>query len=498
DDYVFLEEMPLTPNGKVDRKALPLPEVRNAAYEPLKGSVEEITAECFARVLNIPLRISAIDEFFALGGDSIKAIRLVSMMRQKGLSISVSEVMKHRTVRAVAAAALWDNGKNTISQDALEGEIRSNGIISFFAALRMPHASHFNQSFALRCRERVDRGALEKVLGTLTTHHDMLRAVLKNGQLCVKAVGSGENHYTLEECSVSDHKELTCYADHLQRSIDLEEGPILKAGIFHLPGEDILVLICHHIAVDGISWRILLEDLEKAYAQAATGGEIRLPRKTHSFGHYTEALFRYRDSYLLLREKSYWKSVQSQLEKLPQGGKIVKGRRAYTEKILTSSAVRHLITDANRAYHTEVNDLLITAYAEAYRRVTGKDGCSINMEGHGREELHEPVVIDRTVGWFTSVYPVVISGLQGELRYDIRLVKETLRAVPNKGMGYGVLQWITSGEGDENLRTDLIPELSFNYLGEFAEGGEDPGMFRIAEDVSSGTAMNIEGFTSSS
>ena len=128
------------------------------------------------------------------------------------------------------------------------------------------------------------------------------------------------------------------------------------------------------------------------------------------------------------------------------------------EVSLGGESLRQLLTIASHAYNTDINDLLITALCQACRELTGQADVAIQMEGHGREPLHEPLMTDRTVGWFTSVYPIVAEGISGDIRHDIRLVKETFRAVPNKGLGYGILQYIPSVKEDGNLRTDLMPQ----------------------------------------
>ena len=225
--------------------------------------------------------------------------------------------------------------------------------------------------------------------------------------------------------------------------------------------------MCHHIAIDGVSWRILTDDLSTALQQLGSGQAVSLPPRTHSFGYWTEAVARYRDSYLLSLEKPYWLKVQQQLESMKL--LTASSGKQSTRKLKVSlggDAVKQLLTVSTKAYNTEINDLLITALCQSYQQATGKDNLSIQMEGHGREPIHEPVITDRTIGWFTSVYPVIIQGITGDIHHDVRNIKEQLHAVPNKGIGYGILQYFESKEGDASLRADLTPILGFNYLGQ--------------------------------
>ena len=499
--YMQLDEMPLTPNGKVNTKALPEPEIVQTEYVAPESEEEALVAECIAQVLSLELRVGALDNFFSLGGDSIKSIRLVSMLRQKGLTLSVSDVMKGKTVRAIAAMA-ERSVEDNISQEVVTGEILPGAIQRSFLNQNLPHAEHFNQSVAVESEAPIQIDALRKSLDAVVTHHDMLRMRAEDGKLYIN--GTDKTLYDFSELTVSSKAEITPHAGKLHASIDLKNGPVMKVAVYHLPTSDVLVLICHHMAVDGVSWRIITEDLITAYNQVVAGKEIVLPKKTHSFKDYTEAVQRYRDSYQLSQEKPYWEKVQKKMLQLPQGGGSSDHSR-YFNLQYSNACLKHLLTDAHSAYNTTENDLLITAFLHSYRQVTGNDSASLMMEGHGREPIHETVVTDRTVGWFTSAYPVVVEGLNGDMRHDIRLVKETFRAVPNKGLGYGILQHIpsqerlrvgdgTSGMGDANLRTDLVECLGFNYLGD-VKSDDTMGAFHIAGDVNTDVSVNKEGQT---
>ena len=193
-----------------------------------------------------------------------------------------------------------------------------------------------------------------------------------------------------------------------------------------------------------------------------------------------------------MREKPYWQKVQERLESLPTAAMSAKsGEHRALDASLDTETVRQLLTIANHAYNTDINDLLVTALCQAYRELTGRSDVAFQMEGHGREPLHEPLMTDRTVGWFTSVYPVVAEGISGDIRHDIRLVKEAFRAVPNKGTGYGILQYIESAKGDDPLRTDLMPLIGFNYLGQMEES-RDGDLLTLASEITTGQAVATE------
>ncbi|MBR2097978.1 MAG: amino acid adenylation domain-containing protein, partial [Prevotella sp.] len=486
--YIHLEELPLTPNGKVDRKKLPAPDITSdTEYIVPEGETEEKVAAVFAEVLNLTSPVGALDDFFYLGGDSIKSIRLVSRLRSMGLVTQVSDVMRLKTVRAIAEAAKYED-EMAVPQEAVSGEIRPNAIQQAFLCRNLSKPEHFNQAIALRILRPVNAVLLRQALEALSVHHDMLRAVVRDGRIIVRDSGDGALMGF-------------CEPDELN-AIDLENGPLFKASLCHAGDGDILLLACHHISCDGVSWRILTEDLNTAYRQLLDGKPVKLPPKTHSFAHYTQLLRDYRDSYLLMREKPYWQKVQENLEHLPLTGMPAqRGKRQTLDVSLSGEPLRQLLTTASHAYNTDVNDLLVTALCQAYRQVTGQADVAIQMEGHGREPMHEPLMTDRTVGWFTSVYPVVAEGITGDIRHDIRLVKEAFRSIPNKGMGYGILQYIESNKGDEPLRTDLMPLIGFNYLGQMEENRSDdllvptsdmsPGQTVATENASFAPSMDI-------
>ncbi|TKH08520.1 non-ribosomal peptide synthetase, partial [Bacillus wiedmannii] len=239
--------------------------------------------------------------------------------------------------------------------------------------------------------------------------------------------------------------------------------PLVKVVLFRTKEKDYLLISMHHLVVDGVSWRIIIEDLNKGYTLSKQGNEVILPRKTMSFKLWSEALNKYRESESLKKEIPYWQKVERLVKesKLPTNQLGEKYLPRELVMHLSESETSYLLYQAGRVYNTEINDLLLTAVCRAVNKLDGKETVALNLEGHGREMLDQDMVIDRTVGWFTSVYPVAVTGIGDSITNDIQKTKEALSSIPNKGLGYGVLKAL-----GENVLENVTPDITFNYLGE--------------------------------
>ena len=505
--FMQLETLPLTPNGKVNRKALPMPVIVNDVefIEP-STEAEKVVAQYFANVLNLTAPVSVLDNFFSLGGDSIKAIRLMSMLRQEGLSLKVAQIMKLKTVAAIAAAASGADEHIQIDQSNWSGKLPNSAIVQYFFDLNLPEPTHFNQDAMLRCAGRVDIDALKYSLNAIAKHHDVLRAQVNEDMLDVRAYDGETCYYDFYEYQIDDNDEVAEIGLMLHATMDIVNGNMMRVAVFHGRECNYVLIIIHHLVVDGISWRIIVEDLNIAYSSAKDGKEPKLPTKTHSYKYYAEAMERYKQSYALSQEKAYWEKVRLRVADM-EGSQVDDHSRQfdYTSAQLDKETTYALLHHSNKAYNTEINDLLLTALGRAYSRLSKQEEVSIQLEGHGREPIDEPLEIDRTVGWFTSVYPLVLTELGKDIRKDIRHTKQTLHAIPNKGLGYGQLF---------GMDCHKAPLIGFNYHGEFGErlrvgdgnrealatnrdartsgigGGLDAQFFTIEENIAHGSSVS--------
>ncbi|WBH40475.1 Linear gramicidin synthase subunit D [Pseudomonas aeruginosa] len=490
---LFLERLPLTANGKLDRRALPAPDASRLQrdYTAPRSELEQRLAAIWADVLKLG-RVGLDDNFFELGGDSIISIQVVSRARQAGIRLAPRDLFLHQTIRGLAGVAVEGRGLACAEQGPISGSTPLLPIQQMFFELDIPRRQHWNQSVLLEPGQALDGTLLETALQALLAHHDALRLGfrLEDGTWRAehrRAVEAGE--VLLWQQSVADGQALEALAEQVQRSLDLGSGPLLRALLATLgDGSQRLLLVIHHLVVDGVSWRILLEDLQTAYRQLQAGQAVALPAKTSAFKAWAERLQAHARDGGLEGERGYWLAqLEGVSTELPcddrEGAQSVRHvRSARTE--LTEEATRRLLQEAPAAYRTQVNDLLLTALARVIGRWTGQADTLIQLEGHGREELFEDIDLTRTVGWFTSLFPLRLSPV-AELGASIKRIKEQLCAIPHKGLGFGALRYLGSAEDRAALAALPSPRITFNYLGQFdgSFSADSSALFRPSADA---------------
>ncbi|MVP02340.1 amino acid adenylation domain-containing protein, partial [Paenibacillus sp. N10] len=501
-----LEQLPLTPNGKVDRKALPEPEGSIQAgvkYAAPRTPAEQTLASVWQSVLGVD-RVGILDNFFSLGGDSIKALQVSSRLLQTGYKLVMKDLFHHPTIAALSPH-LQTAGR-TASQEEVTGGVTLTPIQRWFFEQNPADLHHSNQAFMQVRKQGFDEEALRQAMTKIVEHHDALRTVYRpaaDGGIAAwnRSAGEGEL-YTLEVVDFRGTEDcgaaIEAKASEIQGSIDLASGPLVKLGLFRCTDGDHLLIAIHHLVVDGVSWRILFEDLASGYEQALSGQEIRFPHKTDSFRIWAEQLSRYADSSAMDSERAYWRQIeqgeQSLLPKDYEGDRALLQDSDVVTVRWTAEETKQLLKQAHRAYNTEMNDLLLTALGMAVQEWSGLGRVLVNLEGHGREDIIPDVDITRTVGWFTSQFPVVLeNGPSNTFSQQIKGVKEGLRGIPKKGIGYGILRYLSSSQ--ENDRFAAEPEISFNYLGQFDQDYENNGLapssYSTGSDVSKNAAMDF-------
>ncbi|BFH69022.1 hypothetical protein J27TS7_06760 [Paenibacillus dendritiformis] len=482
--FVQIEQIPLTPNGKIDRKALPVPKGNMKSethYVAPRTTIEQALVEVWQNVLGVR-PIGVFDNFYNLGGDSIKSIQVSSRMYQAGYGVEMRHLLKYPTI---AELSMYVQPTTVVSdQGEIVGAVPLTPIQSWFFESNFED-QYFNQAMMLYKEGRFDIALLRNVMTHISKHHDALRSVFaeRNNKVEMNIRGSEEGTlYTLDVFDFQNEEDLAntieITANTIQSSMNIGEGPMMKLGLFRCAHGDHLLIVIHHLVIDMVSWRILLEDFATLYGQIENGNAIQVPQKSDSYKLWSKRLSEYAEGSEIKKELMYWEHIEQTVQhKLPKDyeNNVVFYDSSDVIAIQWSEQeTASLLKNSNQAYNTEINDLLLTALAIAVHKWTGIEEILLSLEGHGRETIMPDLDVTRTIGWFTSQYPVLLPLKPNhDLSSHIKTVKEVLRAIPNKGIGYGILRYISNcWDRHEYLK----PEIRFNYLGQFDQDFELSGL----------------------
>lgn len=496
--YVLLSEIPLTPNRKADRRKLlslrSTGDESAASFVPPRTPAEETLAEIWRQVLGLE-QVGVHHNFFALGGDSILSIQIVARANRAGLTLLPKHIFQHQTIAELALIA-GTTANVAAEQGVVTGTLPLTPIqLSFFEQeLSEPH--HFNQAVLLAVQPGLDATAWTSLTEHLLSHHDALRLRFARGAAGWEqhhAMPSGEVPFTRHDLSRFTSEEqrraVEAGAAELQASLQLQDGPLVRVAYFDLGDAQPhrLLIVAHHLVIDGISWRILLDDLQTAHRQLSRGEAVSLPPKTTAFKHWAERLAEYAHTDEVAREAEYWTAEQrSMAVALPVdyvGGANTVASAATVETALGHEETRALLQRVPPVYRTQINDLLLTALLQTFNRWTGDARLLVDVEGHGREELFDELDLSRTVGWFTTLYPLLLdlAGTQ-TVGATLKTVKEQLRAVPRGGIGYGLLRYLGDADTVSKLRALPQAEVVFNYLGQLDRALPEASIFQPASE----------------
>jgi len=486
---ILLPSMPLTANGKLDRRALPMPdpELNRQQYVAPSNAVEQALAAIWCDVLNVR-QVGLNDNFFELGGDSILSIQVVSRARQQGLHFTPRDLFQHQTVQALAAVATHSE-QVSAEQGLLTGESGLTPIQHWFFAREIPNRHHWNQALLLEPTTCLQPGLLEQALRAVFEQHDALRLGFVNSAGHWRAEHQPMfEGALLEAVSVDSPHACEAVFAQAQRGFELSSGPLLRAVLAQLPdSRQRLLIAVHHLVVDGVSWRVLMDDLQTAYRQCIDKHTLQLPAKTSPFRDWAARLQAYAGSESLREELSWWQGQLSGPDVTlpcarPDGGRQERHAGIVSLR-LDAERTRQLLQQAPSAYRTQVNDLLLTALARVLCRWSNHESALVQLEGHGREALFDDLDLTRTVGWFTSVYPLRLSPSAADIGSSIKAIKEQLRAVPHKGLGYGVLRYLADTGTREAMAGLPQATVTFNYLGQLDHTLGQDALFRPLDEA---------------
>jgi non-ribosomal peptide synthase protein (TIGR01720 family) len=470
---------------KADGKTLPVLDQDEAEAEKAfvgpRTAVEKALADIWTQVLRIE-RVSVYDRFFELGGDSILSLQVIAKATKAGLRLTLKQIFQYPTIADLAQVAEAAPHLR-LECNMITGDVPLTPIQKWFFEHDYADPQHWNQAKMLEWRQVPDATLLEKAIQHLLVQHDALRLRFVREGMGWKQFNAGsEESVKLTLVDLAETPEPvqpavmeTCAAE-LQASLNLTEGPVIRAALFNFgPAKSAcLLLVIHHLAVDGVSWQILLEDLQNCYQQLQRGGMVMLPVKTTSFRHWAQQLTEPAHLAAIAKETDYWLAIsRAESRPLPvdwSGGANSEASARTVSVALDRAETRALLQEVPQAYNTQINDVLLSALALALASWIGHSTVRINLEGHGREELFDGTDVSRTVGWFTTIFPVNLDlrGLAGP-GCVVKSVKEQLRRIPQHGIGYGMLRYLSGETVAEQLRTLPQPQVLFNYLGQFAQ-----------------------------
>ncbi|MDP1536825.1 MAG: amino acid adenylation domain-containing protein, partial [Burkholderiales bacterium] len=451
------------------------------SYTAPRNEREQTLADIWRDVLHLP-QVGIDDNYFELGGDSILSLQIISRAKQAGLAFSLKQLFEAQTIAALAeqtqASAIAGAEQGSVS-----GAFAATPIQCFFFAGVQQDAQHFNQSVLLEVAADLDDTALALAVDALLKHHDALRLCFKledgNASLVIKAeIDIAE---VFQTGVFSNAEDLTAQARRIQASFNADHGALIRVVHFHGADQGLgrLLLVIHHLAVDGVSWRILLEDLHRAYRAAAQGEKIQLPQKTTSYIRWSECLQQWAAD---LPDQAYWRQQAAMpfAEFTPDpadAGHAITLVDTAVESLQLDGALTQALMQAPRLLQAGVEEVLLAALVESLWERLGKEALSIELEGHGREDLFNGLDLSRTVGWFTSLFPLAVTADGTALE----AVKSAYRALPNRGLSYGVLRYLSSDQAlREQLAAAASTGLRFNYLGRFSRAGSDAVFIRQA------------------
>jgi amino acid adenylation domain-containing protein/non-ribosomal peptide synthase protein (TIGR01720 family) len=508
-----LKALPLTPSGKLDRAALPQPQWTRSdqgGFVAPRTPVEQQLADIWKQVLRVE-QVGIHDNFFELGGDSILSIQIIARASQAGLRLTPKQIFEYATI-AQLATVVGSTESVQSEQELITGTAPLTPIQHWFFQQNFPNPHHFNQALLLETTASLNLEALRQAVNVLLHHHDALRLRFEQ-----TASGWQQTHTAPEEqhlvafFDLSDIPDeeyadvLSVRATEVQASLNLTKGPLLRVAVFdrshhsiHQPKQ--VLIVVHHLVMDGVSWRILLADLETAYQQICQGQPVHLPAKTTSFQRWATQLYAYAnldtEQAAFTQEKQYWLD-RAKIPVSPLPIDFHKGENsvalAQTISVeLTPDETQAVLQVVPKCYRSQINDVLLTALVHAFQQWTGYSNLLVDLESHGREDLFPDIDLSRTIGWFTAVFSVWLEGGNSTTPAErLNLIKEQLRQVPKGGIGYGLLRY---------LRRDLVDtfyilpraQVSFNYLGQFDSTIAASSLFNRSS-LSPGATRSMQG-----
>ncbi|NMM55488.1 non-ribosomal peptide synthetase/type I polyketide synthase [Paenibacillus aquistagni] len=472
DHFVRLEKFPVTSNGKLNYKEFPEP--HNSTYYDLDELPVHPNEAILLKLWREALNNESIERntgFFNIGGNSINMIQIISGLLNFGLKVTMRDFYLYNTIEQLAPHL---TNINNIQVNAAEGQIQLTPIQSRFFELHRDHKNHFNQSILLKLNKNVQKQNIQNILSTLVQHHDTLRITFDiNSDNTIyqkyKQI-SKENERLLFYRIGQDHSidtEILTITKDVQQKIQLNGEQLYAVAFIEGPLEDYLFISIHHLLIDTVSWHFFLKDLDELLSQDEESLQLTLGNKSNTYQQWSELLNDYARSEKFSSEKQYWIELNEQTHShssTEQKVHLCEEELQSESLLLSKSQTTALLMEANDAYQTTIEELLLSALALSLQDLLDKNEIVISLEAHGRQDLFDRYDFTKTMGWFTVIFPFVLNMFKtGHITDQIMTVKNNLRSVPNKGIGYGICRYLLNGIQEDKL---FEPDIGFQYLGE--------------------------------
>lgn len=486
--FVKLDVLPVDKNNKIDVQALKKlsSNQHNENYVEPAGEAETKMAKIWSEVIGLPL-VGRNDNFFELGGDSISSLQIVSKCQSDGLYLSVKDIFEAPTIAQLSKRVKYY--KSIVVEDGLlTGEADLLPVQKWFFELPLKNRNYWNQVFHLKWNGEIDIDKLNEAFRQLVKHHDALRMVFENENGVWKSkytnnvLDSYVDEYLIDADQDSDDIINSTLLD-VQGKLDIEKGLVFKAVVFVLPQLNIshVYIVAHHLIIDGVSWRIILEDLNNVYTQLVKHFAVKLPEKTSSVRQWANELQRIIKDTDLKQDLAFWRSqISGEFSKLVEEDgveNLEKDLKSYSF-VLKPDISKYIINKLKQQTGLQIIDVLLAGFIRALSKLKGNQRWLIALDGHGRDVTSHEIDLSRTVGWFTNIYPLALEcSLASDPLVDVKSVKQKLLTVPKKGATYGLLRYLSSSD------LQCTPQIGFNYLGQgFSKNDEKA--FTVVETTS--------------
>lgn len=466
--FVQISEVPVTQNGKLDKRALP--DIHNSnevEFVDSQNEIESILVRLFKEILGVD-RVSIYDNFFDLGGDSIKAMRFVSNLRKYGYELLIKDLMQANTLEDISNLVKINEDILSYEQGEVKGEMALSALQQEFFKTPYKKREYYYQSVFLKYKGVIEKDAMQDTVLEILKRHDMLRAVYQEGKQLILGMDECKkiscDEVKLEGENLEDIRNIIkMYCENLMKDTDLENGPLFKCCIFHVNQSDYMFLGIHHLVVDGVSWSILIDDLDYIYKQYINKGKIVFQPKTACYGEWVNEIEKAYNGLFNEQEISYWKQVCANMPKIgivKQESDSIKRRR--NKIILSREDTEKILYSLTEKYNTKIQTILLVAIIKTVHSLFNITEISVDMEAMGRDDLAKHISLERSIGWFTSIYPVCIQ-YTSDTQELLTQIEMAITKVPNHGIGYNVLK----NNGSLESRQESM--ICFNYLGDYEE-----------------------------